>query len=200
LEKCAVGVIDMAAYIMTFEEPTLEARDRYASLILSTINELPTHDQTSIWIECMEPTVQGKHFKDIIPFGYWRRGDSYHEQHKIMSLDFEWNEDLKAEHLKPHWKINPASSRAMALADEAYPVASAWAAKNITGPYYLEPDQMIRIGPDDDDPLSLRFEFPWFETKPDTTDSGLFDEALGYVSVAYHTDQKKFTGLKKLDD
>lgn len=200
LEKCAVGVIEMAAYIMTFEEPTPETRERYASLVLSTINELPNHDQTSIWIECMEPSVQGEHFKDIIPFGYWRRGDSYHDRNKIMSLDFEWNADLKPEHLSPHWTFNDKSDRTLVNSPKAYEQAAAWAGKNLKGTFYLEPQQMIRVGLDDDDPLTVRFEFPYFESKPDTTDSGSFQDALGYVSVAYHTDHKTFSGIKKLDE
>ena len=195
-EKISIGVIDMAAYILLYEEPTPEVRNRYADLVLSVITAMPEHTQKSIWIECMEPAVYGEHFKDIVPFGYWRRGDSYHDTHKIMSLDFEWNEDLRAEHLLPHWKANHSSSRVSALTEKAYDVAAAWASKHISGPFYLEPSQMIRVGLDDDDPLLLRYEFPYFETKPDTTDSGAFVDALGYVSVAYHMDEKTFSGTK----
>lgn len=196
LDQISVGVIDMAAYILVYKEPTPELRNQYAAAILDVMTAMPDHAQTSIWIECMEPTAYGEHFKDIVPFGYWRRGDSYHDSNKIMSLDFEWNEELKAEHLLPHWKANHSSSRAMAVTKAAYVEAAAWASKHISGPYYLEPDQMIRVGLDDDDSLSLRYEFPYFETKPDTSDTGFFENALGYVSVAYHMDKKTFSGIK----
>ena len=76
--------------------------------------------------------------------------------------------------------------------------ASAWATKNLSSPFYLEKDQMITIGPDDEDPLAIEFQFPYFTSKPDTTVSGFEDNALGHVRVVYQTDQKTFGKIKKI--
>ena len=198
-EKISVGVIDMAAYILTYEEPLPEVRNRYADMVLSVITALPDHAQTSIWIECMEPAVYGEHFKDIVPFGYWHRGDSYHDSHKIMSLDFEWNADLKTEHLLPHWKYNYNSERVSAMSDTAYQAALAWAVKNLSSPFYLEPDQMIQYGLNAEDSLSIEYSFPYYESKPDTSQPSYEYEPLGHVNVSYQTDQKKFFGFGKTE-
>lgn len=115
-----------------------------------------------------------------------------------MSLDFEWSPGLKADVLNTGWAISTKSERSLTHQDEAYQAASTWATKNLTSPFYLEKDQMITIGPDDDDPMGIEFGFPYFTSKPDTTVSGFEDSALGYVRVVYQTDQKTFGKIKRL--
>lgn len=198
LEKFSVGVIDMAAYILLYEEPSSELRKNNLIKILGAIDGLPNHTQTSIWLEWMEPSAYQQEFKDIIPYGYWRRGDSYHDRNKIMGLDFEWSPGLKADILNTGWAINIKSDRAHTYHGDAYNAASAWAAKNLSAPFYLEKDQMITIGPDDEDRLAIEFQFPYFTSKPDTTVSGFEDNALGYVRVVCQTDQKTFGKIKKI--
>lgn len=198
-DKISVAVIDMAAYILLYEEPTPEVRNRYADLVLSVITAMPEHTQKSIWIECMEPAVYGEHFKDIVPFGYWRRGDSYHDSKKIMSLDFEWNADLKTEHLLPHWTYNYNSERVSAMSDAAYQEALSWAGKHLSSPFYLEPHQMIQYGLNAADSLAIEYSFPYYESKPDTSQSSYEYEPLGHVNVSYQTDQKKFFGIGKTE-
>lgn len=197
LDHYAVGVIDMAAYFLLYTEPETETRKAALQKILATLNALPSHDQTSIWIEYMEPLIYQKEFKEIIPFGYWQRGDSYHEKNKIMSLDFEWSEGLKADILNTGWAFNSRSDRTLKYKEEAYAMASSWAAKNLSAPYYLEPDQLIQVGPDDDDPLAVLFLFPYYTSKPDTAAIGDEPGPLGHVSVSYQTDKKVFTKIKK---
>ena len=198
LEKFSVSVIEMAAYILLFEEPSLELRKNNLTKILAALDALPDHAQTSIWIEWMEPSTYQQEFKDIIPYGYWQRGDSYHDNKKIMSLDFEWSPGLKADILNTGWAISTKSERSLTYQDEAYQAASTWAAKNLSSPFYLEKDQMITIGPDEEDPLGIEFGFPYFSSKPDTTVSGFEENALGYVRVVYQTDQKTFGKIKRL--
>lgn len=200
LNAFSVGVVDMAAYILTYEEPTAERRTTYAETVLAAITAIPDHPLTSIWIECMEPSEYGVQFKDIIPFGYWRRGDSYHESNKIMSLDFEWNDEVRTEHLMPHWTCNYNSKRASEQMEAAYQAAAQWASKNIPSPFYLESEHMIEFSVDDTDPLAFRYSFPYFESKPDTTEYGYEETALGHVSVSYQTDQKVFTHFQKITE
>ena len=200
LDKISVGVIEMAAYILIFDEPSPALRKPYLEKILATLDALPDHEQTSIWIEWMEPAAYQEHFKDIIPYGYWQRGDSYQESNKIMSLDFEWSPGLKPDILMTGWAINSSSARSGAYLDEAYKAASAWAGKNIHSPFYLEPAQMVQMGPVDDDPMAIEFSFPYFDSKPDTEQSDFEDSALGYVTGVYQTDQKTFTKIRKTDE
>ncbi len=198
LEKFSVSVIEMAAYILLYEEPYPELRKNNLVIILAAIDALPDHAQTSIWIEWMEPSAYQQEFKDIIPYGYWQRGDSYHDRNKIMGLDFEWSPGLQADILNTGWAISIKSDRSLSFKTDAYNAASAWATKNLSSPFYLEKDQMITIGPDDEDPLAIEFQFPYFTSKPDTTVSGFEDNALGHVRVVYQTDQKTFGKIKKI--
>ena len=200
LEKFSVSVIDMAAYILLYDETTPELMKNNLIKIVSAIEALPDHAQTSIWIEWMEPSAYQQEFKDIIPYGYWQRGDSYHDNKKIMSLDFEWSPGLKADILNTGWAISIKSERALTYKTDAYNAASAWATKNLPAPFYLEMDQMISIGPDEDDPLAIEFQFPYFASKPDTTVLGFEDSALGHVRVVYQTDQKTFGKIKKVNN
>lgn len=198
LEKFSVSVIEMAAYILLFEEPSPELRKNNLVKILAAIDALPEHRQTSIWIEWMEPSAYQQEFKDIIPYGYWQRGDSYHDNHKIMGLDFEWSPGLQADILNTGWAISIKSDRSMTHKVEAYDAASTWATKHLPAPFYLEKDQMIMIGPDEDDPMGIEFQFPYFTSKPDTTVLGFEDSALGYVRVVYQADKKTFGKIKKV--
>jgi hypothetical protein len=198
LEKFSIGVIDMAAYILLYEEPTIELRKGNLIKILAALAALPEHSQTSIWIEWMEPSAYQQDFKDIITYGYWHRGDSYHDRNKIMSLDFEWSPGLQADTLNTGWAISIKSDRSLTFQDDAYNEASKWAVKNLPSPFYLEKDQMITIGPDDEDRMGIEYQFPYFASKPDTTVSVFDENILGYVRVVYQTDQKTFGKIKKV--
>jgi len=200
LDKFSAGVIEMAAYILIYEEPIPDVRKDYLEKILSTIDAMPDHAQTSIWIEFMEPSVYQEHFKDLVLLGYWNRGGSYHDDKKIMSLDFEWKPGLKVEVLNTGWAINSSSQRATQYREDAYKSALAWAEKNLTSPFYLEKDQMVGVGPDDEDPLALQFDFPYYSSKPDTSVLGYESNALGYVTGVYQTEMKTFTKIKKVKE
>lgn len=200
VSNISVGVIDKALYVLVFEEPTPEIRKKYLDNILTTINKLPDHEQTSIWIECMEPDTYRANFKDIIPYGYWHRGDNYHRDKTIMALDFEWSEGIEPERLMSNWSINTASERSTVYRQNAFEVASEWSTKNIPSPFYLEPAQMVMVEPDQDDPMAIRFYFPYFASKPDTEELGFEKNALGYVSGVYQVDQKTFSNITKVDE
>ena len=200
LDRFSVGVIDMAAYILIFEEPTPAVRKKYLEQILATLDTRKETTQTSIWIECMEDSAYAEEFKDIIPYGYWQRPDRYHTDRKIMSLDFEWSPGLKADVLMTGWTISTMSERSFVFMHEAYSIASVWATKNLPSPFYLEPVQMVRIGPDEDDPLAIEYDFPYYASKPDTTEVESQPEPLGYISGSYQTDQKVFTKIKKVKE
>jgi hypothetical protein len=200
LDRISVGVIDMAAYILTFEEPSPSMRKKYLEQILAALHSRSDATQTSIWIECMEPLVYQEYFKNIIPSGYWNRGGTYHEDKKIMSLDFEWSPDSKAADLMPHWAINAASARSAEYMETSYAAASAWAAKHLSAPYYLEPAQWVRYDVDTNDPLAIHYHFPYYASKPDTSAYDHEAGQLGFVSGIYQTDQKSFSKIKLIKE
>ncbi len=197
LDKVSAGVIEQAAYILIYEEPTAELRKAYLAKIMATVDALPDHNQTSIWIECMEPSAYKDQFKDIITLDYWNRGDSYHDHKKIMSVDFEWSPGLEVEIMNTKWSINSASDRCTQYRENAYQAALTWAEKNLQTPFYLDKDHMVGVGVDDIDPLALEFDFPYYASKPDTSVSGYDDNAVGFVNGIYQTEHKTFTKIKK---
>jgi len=197
LGKFSVGVIEMAAYILIYEEPTPELRKDYLGKIMATLDAMPDHKQTSIWIEFMEPAVYQERFKDIVTLDYWNRGDTFHEDKKILSLDYEWSPGLEAEIMNTKWTINASSARSTGYREEAYKLALTWAQKNLPSPFYLEEVQMVGMGVDDEDPLSLEFDFPYYSSKPDSSVTDLDENLLGFVNGVYHTEKKTFTKVKK---
>lgn len=200
LGHISVSVIDMAAYILIYEEPTAEKRKDYLGKILATMDSMPDHTQTSIWTEFMEPAIFQADFKDIIPRGYWSRGGTYHDQHKIMSHDFEWTPGLEVDILNTGWLFNSMSDRTTAYRQEAYAAALTWAQKNLPGTFYLEADQMVGIETDSTDLMVVKFHFPYFSSKPDTEVPGFEESALGFVSVSYQTDLKKAINIIKTEE
>ena len=197
--KIAVGVIDIALYVLVFEEPTPETRKRILDRILPAISDLSDVRQTRIWIECMEPDIYGKEYNHIVPYGYWHQGDNFHRDKTIMALEFDWSDRLDTSQLTTQWAINTASDRSIQYMEHAYGTAEAWAAKNISGNVYLESKNMVMVEPDPSDPLAIRFHFPYFNAKPDTEAYGYENDILGYVYGIYQTDLKTFTQLNLKD-
>ena len=193
----SVAVVEDAAYFVVFAEPTLENRKKYLQQILATLDQQANHLQTSIWIEFMEDSVYQHEFKDIIPKGYWARSDGYHQKNKTVSLYFDWIPGLKPGELMTHWTINTESNRSHIYREEAYKMASAWAEKNISHPFYLEPDQMVQYELDQDDPMAIHFHFPYYASKPDENASDFESIRKGYISGVYQVDKKLFSNIEK---
>ncbi len=200
IERTSVGVIGSALYILPFTDEAPASRDTLTSAVLDILKKQEGLSLTSIWIEWMEDSIYGKEFKDIIPDGYWHRGDSWHERHKIMSLDFEWTADLKAEDLINGWAFNTQSDRAMVYLGDAHQQASKWADKNLNSPFYLEGEQMIRFEPDQEDPMAIRYSFPFFNEKMSVDSTDFESKIKGYVTGVFQTDQKTFSKIKKVND
>lgn len=196
----SVSVIKKAGYILLFKEPDAAMRQTNLERITGTLKANPDIDLSDLWVECMEEKAFNEEFKEIVPFGYWQRGDSYHDLNKILSLTFKWTPDLRTETISSGWTINPESERSSAYMDTSFEIAKAWADTHVPKPFYLEPSQMVMVEPDDNDPMAIRFHFPYFASKPDTEEFGFEKNALGYVTGVYQTDQKTFSNIKKIDE
>jgi hypothetical protein len=198
--KMSVSVIEDAAYFLLFEEPTVDNRKKYLEQILTYLDSRPEHTQTSIFIEFMEDSMYQKEFKDIVTRGYWNRTDKHYEHHKIVALDFEWKPGLKVETLMTGWAVNSQSDKTFVLMADAFQVASQWAEKNITAPYYLEPSHFVQYDIDEHDPMAIHYYFPYFTSKPLEDGTDYAAKQKGFVTGVYQVDQKAFTKIKTVKE
>ena len=199
LQKVSVGVIEMALYVMPYGEPTPEARKNTLQQIFSVLQKENSSDQTSIWVEWMEDSAYQKEIKDIIPFGYWRRKDSYHDDNKLFSVDFEWKDGLEASVVNTGWEFNGKSNRSMEFLKQAYVDARKWADTHGEKSSYVEPTQMVSYEVDGENPLTIHYSFPLHKTMPDTTivDRPDTDE---YITGVFDVDKRTFTDIQKVKE
>lgn len=200
IDSISVGVVSPAIYFLPYGEPTPLFRNQLLSQLLTIIKENDDNGLTSIWIEFMEDTVYKKEFQDVVPNGYWHRPDDYHNQHKIMWLDFEWSPDLTADKMKDGWEINISSNRSNTFREDAYQQALAWAEKNLSKPYYIEPVQMVEYHGDENDLQSIHIQFPYYAAEPTPETSDKEFEVLGYITGMYDTDLRKYSNIKKVKE
>lgn len=197
LESVSVGAIGPAAYILVFGPSDAATRERTLSTILAALDARPDPSQTSIWCEWMEEKAYKQQFQDIVPRGHWKISNNWQEDHKIMSLNFEWSKGLSVQILMKHWQINPGSLHSEEYREDAYKQALAWAEKKLPKPFYLEPQQFVAYEVDQNDGFAIRYSFPYFDAKPADGDSLSVDEPKGYVSGLYQTERKTCTNIKK---
>jgi hypothetical protein len=200
INKVSVGVIDEALYILPFSDPTRETREAFTRQILELLKHREDQDQTSIWIEWMEDSIYGKEFADVIPEGYWFRGDTYHDRHKIMSLEFEITPELNADDLIRRWKFNTGSDRSMQFIEIAYSEALQWAEKNLRKPFYLERDQLVQVELDADDGMLVHYHFPLLEEQTNLDTIGAEEKVMGYVTGDFSVDERKFSHIRKVKE
>lgn len=197
LDKFSVGVIEQAAYIQVFLEPTPVARKQTLELVKAVLDARSEQPQTSIFLECMEETSHYSQFKDIIPYGHWKTGRGWQDDNKIMALDFEWGKALKLSETMRHWELNPLSKRSSEYKELAYQQALEWAEKNLPKPYFMPSNRPVGYDiPEMDDPC-IRYGFPFYDQKLPEESSHEDPEPKGYVVGTYSFDQKVFTKLRK---
>ncbi len=197
LEKLSVGVMDQAAYLLVFAEPTAVVREQTLAAILAVWNAQASPQQTSVFVEMMEDTAYHQQFQDIIPNGHWKVPTGWQEREKIMAIDFEWKKGLAVATLMPGWEINTEAKRSSEYREMAYQAALPWAEKHLAKPFYLEPVQMVAYELDSKDGLAVHFHFPYYNAKPTDADSTTTTEPKGYVSGLYRIEDKTFTKIKQ---
>lgn len=196
LDKFSAGVIDMALYVLPYGEPDAAFRKHAVETVFKTLKDEGASAQTSIFIECMEDSAYHKEIQDIIPFGYWRRKDTYHDDNKIVSVDFELTDSTEAHAINEHWSFNTKSNRSLAYMKEVYPKALDWANQHLKKPFYLEPDQYAEFELDDKNPFLVHYSFPYYPSQPDSSQTGVID-ASGYVTGTYDTEKHIVSSLRE---
>ena len=196
VNKISVGVITPAIYFIPFGEPNPESRQTYLKSILSLLEKRNDPERKSIFIEFLEDSLNGKEFKDVVPNGYWYREDSFHERHKTVTLDFEWEPSINFDSLNRRWKVNVVSHKSSDYLEDAHQQAMTWAEKNIDKPFYLEGEQAIHYEIDGVDPMAIRYAFPYFKEKINPDDPEFETKVKGYVTGIYKVDEKKYTNVK----
>ncbi|MDQ3017893.1 MAG: hypothetical protein M3R25_14370 [Bacteroidota bacterium] len=196
--KISIGVIKPAIYFLPFGEPDPVSRQKMLDQIFAFLEKNEKTDYANIWIEWMEDSIYGKEFRDVIPNGYWYRVDSYHDRHKIVSLDFEYSDTIDRDAVSKGWEVNTLADRAGQYQKAAYDAAIAWAAKNLSQPYHVEGNHYMSFHPEEGDPMAVKYSYPIYDTPP--PEGGVEPENKGYVTVLYQVDQKKVIRVVKDDD
>jgi len=196
LDKFSVGVIDMAMYILTYGEPDAAFRKHAVETVFKTLKQEKSSAQTSIFIECMEDSAYHKEIQDIIPFGFWRRKDTYYDDNVIVNVDFEFTDSTEASAINEHWGFNTKSNRSLVYMKEVYPKALDWAIQHLKKPFYLEPDQYAEFELDEKNPFLVHYSFPFYPTQPDSSQVGVIDPT-GYVTGTYDTEKHAISSLRQ---
>ena len=199
LDKFSVGVIDMAMYILPYGEPDAVFRKHVVESVFNTLKQAGPTAQTSIFIECMEDSCYHKEIQDIIPFGFWRRKDTYYDDNVIVNVDFEFTDSTEAAAINEHWGFNTKSKRSLKYMDEVYPKALEWANQHLKKPFYLEPAQYAEFELDEQNPFLVHYSFPFYPSQPDSSQVGVMD-ATGYVTGTYDTEKHTISSLRQRKD
>jgi len=149
----------------------------------------------------MEDSAYRKEIKEVVPFGYWHRVDSYHDDHKIMSVEFEFSDDTNQDEVNSLWSFNTKSLRSLEYIKQAYAEARQWTDEHVGKSNYLEAEQMVQYEMDENDPLSVHYSFPLYAAKPEDPGAyGVEDSAIGFITGVYNTDEKKFAKIRKVKE
>jgi hypothetical protein len=200
LEKFSVGVIDQAAYIQVFLEPTPAARKQTLELVKAVLDARSEQPQTRIFLELMEEASYQSEFKDIIPQGHWKTGRIWQDEHKIMALHFEWSNALKLSDKTCRWELNPMSKRGKTYTEFSRQQAMVWAEKNLPKPYFMPSNRPYSYDIPETAEPSIRYEFPFYDQELSAEASHLDPEPKGYVVGNYAFDQKVFSQLRKQEE
>lgn len=199
LDKFSVGVIDMAIYILTYGEPDAAFRKHAVESVFKALKQERDLAQTSIYIECMEDSCYHKEIQDIIPFGFWRRKDTYYDDNVIVNVDFEMTDSTTSDAINEHWGFNTKSKRSLKYMDEVYPKALEWANQHLKKPFYLESAQYAEYELDEKNPFLVHYSFPFYPSQPDSSQAGLIG-ATGYVTGTYDTERHTISSLRQRKD
>ena len=194
LPGLSVSVVEGHVYILLYAEPTPASRQSVTDALAGGLRGFAAFLPVKLWLEWMEPSARGEATGPIIPYGYWQRGDSYHDGHKILSAAVEWREDLTGQDLAVDWTINTGSERIAVYEKTAFSAAKAWAAKDSSRPSDFRDDQ-FRTWADPDHPLLVHFAFPIGPASPDNQS----EEPETYVTGVFDPDQGTFTKIHLTD-
>ncbi|MBC7777582.1 MAG: hypothetical protein H7246_19265 [Phycisphaerae bacterium] len=200
LGNISVGVIDSAAYIQVYGEPTPDFRKQTLEILKSVLDKKPGRAQTSIFIELLEPEEFHHRYQDIIPSTHWKTGAGMQGEQMILSLNFKLGA-MNIPELMRHWEINTGAKRLRQAQDDAYETAHAWAEKNLPKPIFMSAGGYSSFETIVNDEPAIRFGYPYYD-KDFTEEEKLYsgNEAKGYVVGVYYFDQKVFSKLRRQEE
>jgi len=198
LEKFSVGVIDQAAYIQVFLEPTPQARKQTLEIVKAVLEARPKQPQTSIFIELLEPTEFHKQYQEIIPSGLWKTGAGIQGAQRILTLNFELGVNMDISELSRHWEVNTSATRNSQARERASQTVQTWAEKNLPKPSFIYPYGYISVETLVSEEPAVRFGFPYYDKEFTEAEKLSGDnEPKAYIVGTYYFDQKVFTKLRK---
>lgn len=201
LEKFSVGVIDHAAYLQVFGEPVPDFRKQTLEILKAALDTKPRREQTSIFLELLEPGEFHQWNKDIIPSAFWQTGAGIQRQHLILSLHFELGASMNIPELMRHWEINTAAKRLAQAQKDAFETAHHWALKNLPKPVFMSTGGYTSIEVIENDEPTIRFGYPYYDKELKEEERPYIgNDAKGYVVGTFYYDQKAFLKLKRVEE
>jgi len=194
LPEHSVSVLEGHCYLLVYAEPSPAERTAVAEKLANALRGFDAFRPVRLWVEWMEPSALRQETGPIVPYGYWQRGDSYHDRNKILSAAMDWQEEWSGKELAAAWTINTGSERMATYEKSAFAQARDWAARDASRPSEFRDDQ-FRLWADEEQPLLVHFAFPIGTGKPDTQP----EEPEGYVTGVFDPDQGTFTKIHRTD-
>lgn len=193
LQAFAAGVIGESAFVEVFAEPTAPNRLRTLVGIQNALKGKAKPVLTRVYVQMMEAAELHTRFQEVIPFGHWRRGAAWENDQKLISLVFDTNPAVPAQALMRLWEVSAVSKRGAGYEQRAFQQAEAWAKRSLPPAARVSTEPEFRVETVDGASLTVRYQFPYFVTKPGVAPG----EPDGYVSGLYNIDRDTFSGWRR---
>jgi hypothetical protein len=194
LADVSIGVVEGHCYILVYLEPTPDNRQSVAESVVDVMRAQGVLTPVKLWVDWMEPSALRQETGPVIPYGYWHRGDSYHDRNRIYFIEAEWQDELTGKDLASAWTFNTGSTRSSDYARQAHEAARAWAAKNASRPSTFQ-DTSYRLWADPEHTARIHFAFPVGDGSPDNQP----ESPDTYVTGIFDPDTGTFTGIHVTD-
>lgn len=195
LDRFSVGVVNGAAFVQVFCEPTAAFRTTLLGQLKNILDKPQGAKSPPVYLELLPDSVYQTRYQDIVPRADWKTDGGWQRDHKIMALDIAWDHHLSVTDLMRHWQLNLDSKYSLPDHDLAFAAAKAWADKHLPQPFFMHPDQPYQVEIPKNKGLHVRIGFPYFDQPlPKEATDTLAPEPKGYVSGVYDWEGKAFLG------
>jgi hypothetical protein len=194
LADVSVGVVEEHVYVLLYHQPDKANREAMSVRLAEALNAQNVLQPVKLWLDWMEPSALRAEVGPVIPFGYWHRGDSYHDRNRIYLIETEWQDELSGKDLAAAWTINTGSNRSSDYARQAFEAARTWAAKDASRPSNVQ-DSPYRLWADPEHHVWIHFAFPIGDGSPENQP----ESPEKYVTGIFDPDTGTFTGIHVTD-
>ncbi len=185
----SVGVDGTLADIWVFTESDAAFREKALAAVTAALDVWPHTAQTEFQMLFMEPASRDDDYREILPPAMVHSLKSSHWQQDNCTfvLRFRGDSIHAMEELKKLITVNPRAKRASAWLDTASRRAVEWADKHLQKPFFVETKQYVGEQVDEQDPMAIRYWFPYFLQVKDTMSTE--PDPDGHIVVIYQPEQ-----------